>query len=299
MFVLNIELCNIKTIEIANRDIRISSVSFLSLLETHFAPDKAEGVNLVLSKQLITRPDQKYNLRRDWMKQNNLSTAERIKRRWAGFWMRRSSLSKTGRLAMRFASWSTPPHYKREILSCFGRFGYIAPTATLYNIDPANISKVFIDEYCVLFQHSNDSSIELNNDVRIYRNTTLETGEGGVISIGSNSSIHPRNQLSAYKESIIIGKNVMIAANCAFYPYDHEAYPDLHIREQPLSSKGPIVIEDEVWIGTGVIVLSGVTIGNGAVVGAGSVVTKSIPAGAIAAGNPARIIKYRNELTRN
>lgn len=48
----------------------------------------------------------------------------------------------------------------------------------------------------------------------------------------------------------------------------------------------PVVIEDDVWIGSGVIVLPGVTIGKGSVIGVGSIVTKDIPANVIAVGNP-------------
>ena len=53
----------------------------------------------------------------------------------------------------------------------------------------------------------------------------------------------------------------------------------------------PVIIEDDVWITSGVIVLGGVTIGKGSVIGAGSVVTKSIPANSFAAGNPCRVIR--------
>lgn len=58
-------------------------------------------------------------------------------------------------------------------------------------------------------------------------------------------------------------------------------------------SKGNIVIDDDVWIGYGSIILSNVHIGQGAIIGAGSVVTKDVPPYAIVAGNPAKIIKYR------
>jgi maltose O-acetyltransferase len=54
----------------------------------------------------------------------------------------------------------------------------------------------------------------------------------------------------------------------------------------------PITIGNNVWFGGHCVVLSGVTIGDNAVIGAGSVVTKDIPAGAVAAGNPARVLRY-------
>lgn len=57
---------------------------------------------------------------------------------------------------------------------------------------------------------------------------------------------------------------------------------------------GLVEIEDFVWIGAGVIVLSGVTIGEGAIIGAGSVVVKDVPAGAVVAGNPTKVIGQRD-----
>jgi len=75
-------------------------------------------------------------------------------------------------------------------------------------------------------------------------------------------------------------------------------YPlNLVFETQPLpwheSSKGRIVVGNDVWIGYGASILSGVTIGDGAVIGAGSVVTKNVEPYAIAAGNPARLIRRR------
>jgi acetyltransferase-like isoleucine patch superfamily enzyme len=87
-----------------------------------------------------------------------------------------------------------------------------------------------------------------------------------------------------------------MAPCCAFYPYDHSMLPVKPIREQPLKTRGGIIIEDEAWLGFGVIVLDGVRIGQGAVIGAGSIVTKNIPDGSIAAGNPACVIKMRSDL---
>ncbi|MEL7337903.1 MAG: CatB-related O-acetyltransferase [Planctomycetota bacterium] len=58
-------------------------------------------------------------------------------------------------------------------------------------------------------------------------------------------------------------------------------------------SKGPVRIENDVWVGYRATILSGVTIGSGAVVGAGSVVTRSVPSYAIVAGSPAKVIGYR------
>jgi acetyltransferase-like isoleucine patch superfamily enzyme len=124
----------------------------------------------------------------------------------------------------------------------------------------------------------------------------METGLGGFLRVGDNSSIHPRCQLNANVSSIIIGSGVMISPSCALYSYNHGIAPGKPIRKQPLETKGGIVIDDDAWLGFGVIVLDGVRIGKGAVIGAGSVVTSDIPDGAIAVGNPARVVKMRAEL---
>jgi virginiamycin A acetyltransferase len=111
-------------------------------------------------------------------------------------------------------------------------------------------------------------------------------------------------------ENLEIGNFVSIAENVTFLlGGNHQTktftnYPLLSklIKLSPeidSLSKGPIVLEDEVWVGFGAIILSGVRIGKGAVVAAGSVVTKDIPAYAIVGGNPATTLKYRfDEKTR-
>lgn len=88
---------------------------------------------------------------------------------------------------------------------------------------------------------------------------------------------------------VTFGDNVFIAPNCGFYTAGHPL--DAKTRNLGLEYAYPIAIGNNVWIGGNVVVLPGVTIGDNVVIGAGSVVTKDIPNGVVAAGNPCRIIK--------
>ncbi len=65
------------------------------------------------------------------------------------------------------------------------------------------------------------------------------------------------------------------------------------MRLQGYTPPRPVVIEDDVWIGTRAIILPGVRVGAGSIIGAGAVVTKSVPPYSIVAGNPARVVKSR------
>lgn len=90
---------------------------------------------------------------------------------------------------------------------------------------------------------------------------------------------------------ITIGANVAIAAHCCITSLNHDYRYNL-ISQGPIIKKS-VVIEDDVWLGYGVIVLPGVTIGKGSVIGAGAVVAHDIPPYSIAVENPARVIKKR------
>ena len=91
---------------------------------------------------------------------------------------------------------------------------------------------------------------------------------------------------------IIIGNDTLIASNTVFVDNNHQIKKDLNIFIQPVSVSD-IVIQDDVWVGSGCIILMGVLIGEGAVVAAGAVVTKSIPAYEIWGGVPAKKIGER------
>ncbi len=212
---------------------------------------------------------------------------------WMWFWMRWSRWGYFGKLATQIATWSAPPYYARRCLARYHPQGYIAPGATLYHQLLQLGANVFIGDRVTIFQDRDGGKVILGDRVHLYGDTYIQTGDEGMVTIGEDTHVQPRCQFSGYKAPIEIGARVQIAPNCAFYPYAHGIELGQPMQDQPLTTKGGIVIEDDVWLGYRVIVLDGVRIGEGAVVGAGSVVTKDIPAGAIAVGAPARVIDMR------
>jgi acetyltransferase-like isoleucine patch superfamily enzyme len=216
---------------------------------------------------------------------------------WLRFWMRQAGLSCWGRAATWLATWWAPPYKARSYLARLTPRGYIAPGATLYHRDLRLGRHVFIDDGTIIYQaHEEAGPVILGDRVHLHRGVIVEIGPGGSLDIGADTHVQPRCQFTAAMAPIRIGRDVQIAPYCAFYSYDHSFRPGQLIRHQPLQTKGGIVIEDDVWLGVGVIVLDGVQIGRGAVIGAGSVVTHSIPEEAIAVGTPARVISRRREL---
>lgn len=89
--------------------------------------------------------------------------------------------------------------------------------------------------------------------------------------------------------AITIGEDCQIGPNVQLLTPTHPIDPQP--RRDKLEAAEPIVLEDNVWLGGGVIVCPGVRIGTNSVIGAGSVVTRDIPANVVAVGNPARVIR--------
>lgn len=96
---------------------------------------------------------------------------------------------------------------------------------------------------------------------------------------------------------VSIGKDVLIGPHVIIHSLNH-VYSD---KNKAICLQGhvarPVVIEDDVWIGGGSVVVPGVRIGRGAVVGAGSVVCGDVPAFGVVVGNPARVVKMRGDFT--
>jgi len=121
------------------------------------------------------------------------------------------------------------------------------------------------------------------------RITLLATNDSARIAIGARTYIN-RDTFLDVSESLEIGRETMIGPGCYLTDHDHVFNATDAPGALPLVS-APTRIGDRCWLGAKVVVLKGVTIGDGTVVGAGSIVTKSLPAGVVAVGNPARVLR--------
>jgi acetyltransferase-like isoleucine patch superfamily enzyme len=173
--------------------------------------------------------------------------------------------------------------------------GYVSLQAGIDHDDLRLGQHCFIGDRVQIYRTATGGYVDLQDRVALYGDMIIETTDGGNVIIGEETHIQARCQLVAGKSSIIVGKRVEIAPNCGFYPFNHGMEADTPIREQPVVSKGDIVIDDDAWLGFSVVVLDGVHIGKGAVIGAGAVVTCDIPENAIAIGVPARVVAVRGK----
>lgn len=117
------------------------------------------------------------------------------------------------------------------------------------------------------------------------------TSDAGRISIGAGSFLN-LNVMIAAVEQVEIGEHCMFANGCVVTDGDHRFDdPDRPVPWQGFTTKGPVIIGDNVWFGAHAVVTSGVRIGRRCVIGANSVVTEDLPPFSIAAGVPARVLK--------
>jgi acetyltransferase-like isoleucine patch superfamily enzyme len=164
-------------------------------------------------------------------------------------------------------------------------------------------------------------NVRLGKQVYLDRGVYLHALPGG-ISIGDNSFIMHHTMLHVFNFRDLPQAGITIGRNCFLGEYNvvrgqggvsigndvytgpmvqivavNHVYRDLDrpIREQGITARG-IVIEDDVWLGAGAVVLDGVTIGRGSVIGAGAVVAGDIPPYSLAVGAPAKAVKNRRDL---
>ncbi len=121
-------------------------------------------------------------------------------------------------------------------------------------------------------------------------NTIFQSLNGGKIVIGNYTGL--TSTILSSRVAITIGNNVMIGANCRIFDHDFHHHDHLQRRKNINNDieAEPVVIEDDVFIGTGSIILKGVRIGARTIISAGSVVSKkNIPPDSIVAGNSCKI----------
>lgn len=111
----------------------------------------------------------------------------------------------------------------------------------------------------------------------------------GTVSIGADCSINP---YAVVRGDVRLGDAVRVGAHTSIIGFNHSFEPGTEVFRQPLTSRG-VRIGSDVWIGSHVVVLDGVSVGDHAVLAAGAVVTKDVAPGAIVAGNPARMLRWR------
>lgn len=136
------------------------------------------------------------------------------------------------------------------------------------------------------------STLALGSRVEVEHDVFFKiVGDDARLTVGDYTFIGNGTQFDIV-EALEIGAHTLIAPGVFITDHAHRKDKGLRIGEQGTTA-APVVVGSDVWIGTRAVILPGVTIGDGAVVGAGAVVTKSVEAGAIVAGVPARQIGTR------
>ena len=140
-------------------------------------------------------------------------------------------------------------------------------------------------------QIARQGRVELGRFVWVGDGTKIRCHEG-LVEIGKKTVIGQECTISAYQR-VRIGEQCVIADRAMFIDFDHGVVEvERPIRLQGIYTRG-IEIGSNVWIGYGACVLRGVRVGDNSIVGTNSVVTKDVPANAIVAGIPARVIRMR------
>jgi maltose O-acetyltransferase len=150
-----------------------------------------------------------------------------------------------------------------------------------------------IGSLCMSFRTFLASRIFQRSGKHIKIGRNVHFGSGKHVEIGDYTGLNTNCWIG---NDTIIGCDVMFGPDVSILSGGHNFERiDIPMREQGATPRRPVVIGDDVWIGTRVIILPGVHIGSHSIIGAGSVVTKDVPEYAIVAGNPATIKKFRNQ----
>ena len=153
----------------------------------------------------------------------------------------------------------------------------------------------------LLFEYNSLRPSETEKKTALLKKMFAEIGEGcyietpfhanfGGAHVHFGKNIYANFNLTLVDDTHInVGDNTMFGPNVTLATAGHPVLPEL--REKGYQFNIPIHIGKNCWIGAGSVILPGVTVGDGSVIGAGSVVTKDIPSGVVAVGNPCRVLR--------
>ncbi|CAH6793994.1 putative lipopolysaccharide biosynthesis O-acetyl transferase WbbJ [Vibrio chagasii] len=167
------------------------------------------------------------------------------------------------------------------------------------------LTKILYNEQKIIrfpFEVRGKKNISFSENLSTGRYCRIEaysTNHEKVLKIGHNCQINDNVHIVAC-ENVTIKDNVLIASRVFVSDLNHGSYSGCYqshpseLAAKRVLSSSPVIIESNVWLGEGVVVLPGVTIGENVIVGANSVVSKSLESNSIYAGNPAKLIKKYN-----
>lgn len=153
----------------------------------------------------------------------------------------------------------------------------------------------------LLFEYNSLRPSETEKKTALLKKMFAEIGEGcyietpfhanfGGAHVHFGKNIYANFNLTLVDDThIYVGDNTMFGPNVTLATAGHPVLPEL--REKGYQFNIPIHIGKNCWIGAGSVILPGVTVGDGSIIGAGSVVTKDIPSGVVAVGNPCRVLR--------
>lgn len=207
---------------------------------------------------------------------------------------------------------------KRLILQIIARMSLIVYPYRLSRFMVTIRNAIVSKRFCYM-SHNDDADVYMEYPVCVYGHKYIRCGDfssrAGLrlecwdtyigqkytpsLIIGNNVCFNFRCHVGVINK-VVIGNNVLIGSNVLITDHAHgctdESDIDVEPSKRSLYSKGPVIIEENVWIGENVSILPNVRIGRNSVIGANSVVTKDLPPYSIAVGNPVKVIKIiRNE----
>ncbi|MGA2418379.1 MAG: acyltransferase, partial [Candidatus Staskawiczbacteria bacterium] len=176
-----------------------------------------------------------------------------------------------------------------------------------FGIEDKFIKKTFLNKLFYLFFYVSQNCYRRETYNQFYLKYNIDpsfrlNGEGitfygdGVIKCGKNSYIGGYSSIQAYKNcKVVIGNNCSIGRFVKIFTCN--AVADQDFSKELKYSKGDVIIGDNCWIGIGVFIKEGVKVGSNVVIGANSAVVKDVPSDSVAAGAPAKIIKFKSYLS--